>query len=298
MTTGEPGAQPGQPQERQPREPEGQAPPSTSQGGSPPQPSSDNPQEPWAAPAPQYGQPPPQYEQPPPQYEQPPQYGQPGQQYGQYGQPLQYGQQPQYGQPPEYGSQPGYPAPSGAHPGQRFGIAGAIFILIGTAAVVLGFTVLHWFRNGDKRSFFATIGNDSTFSKISDGYDSLKSSLANAQGGRFEHDVHTGIGPTYFGWLGWVLLAAAFILAVLAVVPTAMAPLFRVLGVVVALGAVGLTFWAVYIVRITGQLKALLGTQTPSYTDFLSHAFLGFWFTAGGFLLIGIGAGFGSRRTP
>ena len=271
----------------QPNEPGGQPPDQPSQYGPPPG-------------GGQYGQPQggPQYGQP--QYGQP-QYGQPAYGQPQYGQP-QYGQppggQPQYGQPAGYG---GYGPPSGSYgaapggPRLALGVPGLIVAGAGAVLVLIAFTELKWLRKGDKGSFFADT-KDTTFHKIHNGFNQINHQLPK----QYQNDLHTGVGPSYFSWLGWLLFGVAVVLAVLAVLPNTGARIGRLLGPLVALVAIGLTFWAIDLVRITGALKdqiAQAGQKVPSYGDYLSHANIGFWFAVGGFLLLGIGALLGPRRT-
>jgi hypothetical protein len=298
MTTGEPDQQ-GQPQQP---------------SGPPPQQPSGPPPERPAAPQQPYGQPgPPGYGTPPQQpYGQPgqPAYGPPGQpgspqpEQPLYGQPPPYGQQfgqqgQQYGQP--YGPQGGYAAPPAPYARAEVrtspNVAGLILTAVGIVLGVLAFTALKWFRNGKANSFFETAGTDSKFHQISKGFDDIKSELARAGGGAFKNDAHYGIGPTYFGWLGWVLLAATVVCAVLALVPSPVSGAFRVLGPVVAVASIGLTFWAIYLFHATGSLKDQLAGQAPTYSDYLSHAGVGFWFAVAAFLVIGVSAALGPRRT-
>lgn len=200
--------------------------------------------------------------------------------------------------PPERfgGALPSSAADRARPPARRFGVAGAGVTLVGFVAVVLAFTVLRWFRNGRLGPFLESVGDNSKFGQISDSYDKFRSGLTAAGAGDLVHDLHLGVGPTYFDWLAWVLLAGAGLAAVLAVTPTAVSPVFRVLGPVVAVAAIGLTFWAIYFLRVTGALKDQLGGDTPGYSDYLSHAYVGFWFAVGGFLLIGLGAAIGPHR--
>ena len=178
--------------------------------------------------------------------------------------------QPGYGQQP-----PGYqPAPStgpgyGPSTGRAFGVAGAVLAVIGAALIVVAYTALDWFTHSstDGPSHFSDVKN---VVKQADAV-----GLANS------------FAKLYFGWLGWVLLVAAFVLALLANVPSAAAGVARPLGAVVGLAGIGATFWA---------LK-FLSTSKPSYSEYLKHARLGFWFTVAGFVLIAIGAMVGPRRT-
>ncbi len=256
MTTGESGEQSGQPQQPQdqpPQQPYGQ-PPAQPYGQQP------------------YGQP-----QPPP-YGQPQTYGQPPQE--QYGQPLQqqpYGQPAQpYGQPPQgqYGQaqqQYGQPIYGGSAPppspyvsttsGQTFGIVGAALALVGAVLGVISLTAVKWFSDTGKAHF-------------SDIHDIVKA--LGSEG--------TGMGKVYFGWLAWVLLAAAVVTALLANLPSSASAALRSLGVLVSLVGIGLTF-----------LGIKFATNTK-YSDFLKHANVGFYLVLGAFLLTAIGSAIGPGR--
>lgn len=223
------------------------------------------------------------YTQQPAQPAEPPAYGQPQQGYGQtqqapgqpqqgyappqqaYGQPQQQYGAPQaqqaYGQPQQgYGQPGGYPAAGG----RKFGVAGAVLAVIAAALGIVSFTAVDWFADLGQRAHFGDIGK-----------------IAKAA------DQNT-IAKFYFSWLGWVLLAAVVVLALLACLPAATTPLFRTLGVLVGLGGIALTFLALPFAGTSGQ-----GT---SYTDYLKHARIGFYLALAAFLVGAIGAAIGSRR--
>lgn len=203
-------------------------------------------------------------QQPPPPGQ--PQYGQPLSAQPQPGQP-QYAQ-PQYGQPPP--GQPQYGQPQGAYGrpsgGLTFGIVGAIIAVLGAALCVVAFTAVDWFTH-------ASTDGPSHYSDV-------KKALDGAGG------FASGVSKLYFSWLAWALLALALILALIANAPTSAAGPLRPIGLVIALASIAVSFWA---------LK-FLTVSSPSYTEYLKHARLGFYFAVGGFLLIGIGALIGPRR--
>lgn len=219
---------------------------------------------------PGYGAPPPNvapsgYGQPQQGYAPPQQgYGQPQQ--GAYGEPPQqqaYGQpQQQYGQQQAYGQPPGYASHS-AGSERKFGVVGAVLAVVAAALGIISFTVIDWFTDLGQRAHFGDIGNIAK-----------------------QADQNT-IAKLYFSWLGWVLLAAVVVFALLACLPTAATALFRTLGVLVGLGGIALTFFAL----------SFAGTGSDlSYTDYLKHARIGFYFALGAFLIGGIAAAIGSRR--
>lgn len=182
-----------------------------------------------------------------------------------------YGQQP--GQPqPQYG-QPiagQYGPPEGAYgrpPGQlTFGVVGTVLAAVGAASGVVAFTAVDWYTLGAKDS--------------SSHYGEVKKVLDQLGG------TASGISKLYFGWLGWALLAVAFVVAVLANMPSSSAGPLRALGVIIAVASIAITFWA---------LK-FLSTSSPGYSHYLDHARIGFYLALAAFLLIGIGAMIGPRR--
>jgi hypothetical protein len=214
-------------------------------------------------PQPGYGQPPPQpgYGQPPPQpgYGQPPLqpgYGQP--QPGYVQQPAPYGQ-PAAGQPAPYGNQPGYQTSYlgqvGSYPGvgkyrRKFGIVGAIIVIIGAVVLIVSFTALSWVHPGTEK-----------FSKLH----------------QFSRQAGTpGFQHTYFGWLGWVLVVVALLVGVAANAPTPVHGVLRTLGILVGIGAAVCTFFALK----TGS----------TFNAVFHHGGVGFWLAIVGFLIAGIGA--------
>ena len=180
----------------------------------------------------------------------------------------------QYGQPPaEFGA----PGTAQAHQqpptperrvrgvsGLRFGFVGALVALVGAVLVVLAFTTLSWLKQ-----------DDSTFAKIDH-------RLAGS------HIAVSGYAQAYFSWLGWVLL-----------------------GVVLRRGRRGQPARSAEprscarsasCSALVGDRADVLGDQVhhldstrPISTTCACNA-LGFYFTVGGFLVIGIGALFGAKR--
>jgi hypothetical protein len=220
-------------------------PPPEQQYGSPPPPPEQQ----------QYGRPAqaPTYGPPPNQPVQQPQYGAPPQQ--PYGAP----QQQAYGQPPygQYGG--GYqPAPYGAprstpSHGQAFGTVGAVVALIAAAAGAVAVTALKW---------FSTLGR-AHFSDVHD--------LVKGLG-----PVANGFGKAYFSWLGYLLLAAAVVFALLANAPTPARVPLRIFGFLVGLGGMGVTFLGIKF------------SNNATYKDFLKHADVGFYVMLGAFALAAI----------
>jgi hypothetical protein len=203
----------------------------------------------------------------PPPYGQQPPYGQPG-----YGQPGQYEQSAPYGQQP-MGPVTTQFARLDPGPSQSFGLIGALVALIGAAALIVSFTAVNWF------SFPGTNG-DSHFGDVHTVLNAADSSGLAAEPAN-----------AYFSWLAWVLLIVAVLVALLAVTP-AIGTAFRVIGPIVALGAIVLTFLAVKLFSGSNS-----DTGFNGYGDYLKHTSIGFYLALAGFLLAGIGAVVGPRNS-
>lgn len=177
---------------------------------------------------------------------------------------------------------------------QRFGVVGVVVIAAGAVLGILAFTVLDWFRsNGD--SFGA--GPPLAFGDMPHRIDYLRSEFATLGGARY---LHFGVSPLYFGWLAWVLLAAAVALAVAAVAPLGRtAAIARIVAAVVALLGLGSTLWAIdylsYDAAFASRARAA-GDQVPTLGLFLRHSSVGAWAALAAFLLVGAGALIGPRR--
>jgi hypothetical protein len=249
-------------------QPYGQQPQEPGQG----QPS--NPQQPYSA---QHGQPAPGsgssgYSQ-----------GQPG--YGQqnYGPPNQ-------GPPNQgYGGQ-GYP-PATATTKGRPNIGALILAVIAAILGVLSLFVLGWYRdNYSSVSGGSGTSSSSKFSKIHDVLTSAQHQIdSNPTAGKY---IHLGISPTYFGWLGYVLIAAAVVLAVISALPTGAAVmLFKILTALVALAGIGLTLWAIDLISFDAALRSQIGSDAPGgYGDWIKHTSFGAWAMGLAFLLCLIAA--------
>ena len=201
-------------------------------------------------------------------------YGQ--QPYGQgqpaYDQP-QYGQ-PQYGQQP-YG-QPGYGQPLPA-PRRRVGIVGTVLTAVGAVLLVVAYTATDWYDGSA----------DSSFSKV---HDQLK--LVDKAG------AAEGIAKAYFGWLAWVLLVVAVLLAVAANLPSPAAPALRIVGAIVGIAGMVLTFLAIKLLDTSKLPGSSDVAGVPnSYSDYLKHTGPAFYVALGGFLLVAIASVIGPRRS-
>jgi hypothetical protein len=244
-------------------QPYGQQPQEPGQG----QPS--NPQQPYSA---QHGQP-------------APGSGSPG--YGQ-GQPG-YGQQ-SYGPPNQgYGAQ-GYP-PATATTKGRPNIGALILAVIAAVLGVLALFVLGWYRdNYGSVSGGGGTSSSSKFSKIHDVLNQLQNEIDSHPGaGKL---IHLGISPIYFGWLGYILIIAAVVLALISALPTGGAVmLFKILTAIVSLAGIGLTLWAINLFSLDAAAQSQVSGGTPTgYGDWIKHTSFGAWAMGLAFLLCLIAA--------
>ncbi|PZS17515.1 MAG: hypothetical protein DLM57_08340, partial [Pseudonocardiales bacterium] len=179
-----------------------------------------------------------------------------------------YGQQqPGYGQQPAMGPITTRMARIDPGPSQSFGMVGALIAALGAILVIVAFTAVDWFKKGS--------GSHSHFSDIHRALDQGKGFAA-------------GPAKLYFAWLGWTLLVAVVIVALLANLPSPAAAALRILGSLLALAAIALSFLAISLAKS--------GLHGPAYTTYLKDARLGFYLAVGGFLLAGIGAAIGPMR--
>jgi hypothetical protein len=194
-------------------------------------------------------------------------YGQPGYP-EQQGYPSQPGYPPQQGYPQQrphnqrssqYANAYGAPVGSGA----QFGVVGATLAGIGFILLIISFTAVTWFKQG---------GASASFSDIS-------STLDNS-------GAASGPASAYFGWLAWTLAIVGVVVAVAANLPSPASGPLRALGAVLAAAAIAFTFLAI---RLT--------STGSSYTFYLSHTNVGFYLALGGFLILGIGALIGPKRS-
>ena len=155
---------------------------------------------------------------------------------------------------------------------------------------VLALTVLTWFSTDRVGTIFRAVGNrrfNTVHDALEAGHDQIPALLSKY--------VDFGISRIYFSWLAWVLFAAAVVIAIIALLPTPATPFLRVLGIVVGIAAVALTFWAIDLVSLSGPV-AESASQNPKYGDYFLHTNIAFWFAVVGFLMIGVGTLIGSRR--
>ena len=181
-------------------------------------------------------------------------------------------------------------------PSRSFGVISAAVTGVGAVLVVLAFTAFDWFSNGPSNSLLQGAAGASTFRKIHTGLDDLKRQLALVPGG-FDKMIHYGVAPAYFSWLGWTLLVAGVVFALVGASPlSGFSEAGRVLGLLAGIAGVGASFGAIYIARLDPSLANTLHIPQPGYLDYLKHVSVGFFLAVGGFALIAIGAAMGPNR--
>ena len=174
---------------------------------------------------------------------------------------------------------------------------GPAVLLATTAAVLgaLGTTVLGWFRHTDAAVLLAG-GTDGrlTFSRLGTALSAEQHRLGQAPAA-VRAGVHLGIGPAYFGWLGYALVGAAVTLAVVSAAPSS-AMTARLLGVLVSVAGVAATLWAIDLVRVDPNVIIRGAQRPPGYLDHLRATGLGAWAMFAAFALTLVAVTLPARR--
>ena len=210
-------------------------------------------------------------------------------------QPSDYPQQQsgyESGQPGGYGQQnyppQAYPGEVAATTKNRFSVATAVLAAIAAILGILSLFVLGWYRK------FGSLGGGSTgsktkFSKLHDAVNTLQDAIdQNPTAGKF---VSLGISPSYFSWLGYVLIIAAVVLTFITAAPLGGASVaVKFVSALVALAGLGLTLWALDFAHFTGAVANQIGTTPNSFGDWLKHSSWGAWAMLLAFLLCLVGS--------
>ena len=253
-------------------------------GQGPQEPPQGQPYNPQATPSstPQSNQPAYNPQQPPPsQYSQ---QGRPG--YGQQNYPPQQGYGSNYA-----GNTGSTPVASTATTKGRPNVAGLVLAVIAAVLGILSLFVFGWYRKDySSLSGGAKSSSSSKFSNVHDALTKLQHLIdSNPSAGKF---ISLGVAPVYFSWLGYLLIVAAVVLAVISALPTGGAVmLFKVLTAIVALAGIGLTLWAIDLFSLAPAAQAQVSGSTPSgYGDWIKHTSFGAWAMGLAFLLCLIAA--------
>ena len=166
--------------------------------------------------------------------------------------------------------------------------------MLAVIAAVLGILALFvfgWYRKDySSVSGGNSASSNSKFSDVHDAVSKLQHLVdSNPSAGKF---ISFGIAPTYFSWLGYLLVAAAVVLAIIAALPTGGAVmLFKVLTAIVALAGIGLTLWAIDLFSLAPAAQAQTTGNVPNgYGDWIKHTSFGAWAMGVAFLLCLIAA--------
>jgi hypothetical protein len=164
-----------------------------------------------------------------------------------------------------------------------FNPVGSVLVAVGGLLVLVADTVLNWFREGS--GFFGGAGSHSTFADLHNLLEQRAHQISAAGVSRF---FSFGISRDYFGWLGWLLLAAAVGFGALAVSSFGGAHFTaRWFGAVVAATGIGLTLLALNLIVV--EANARKANLPASYGDYFSQSGLGAWCAVAGYLVVLVG---------
>jgi hypothetical protein len=173
-------------------------------------------------------------------------------------------------------------------------------VLLATAAAGLGVlatTVLGWFRHTDVALLLPGEPDDRwTFSRLGTALSAEQDRLGQAPAA-VRAGIHLGIGPTYFGWLGFALVGAAVTLAVLAAAPSSrMTATARLLGFLVSVSGVAATLWALDLVHVDPNVVIRGAQRPPGYIDYVRATGPGAWAMLAAFALTLVAVTLPGRR--
>ena len=169
---------------------------------------------------------------------------------------------------------------------RRANVPALLLVVGGAILVALSYTVLGWFRPETDGSF--PIAGSSTLPAVHRLLTDIEDQSRGVVGAAL-------LARYYFSLWVWVLFAVVVLAAVLAALPNRMATTAGLFGTLSAAAAIVLTFAAIKLSVVHDASYAPFGL---GYGDYLSHARLGFWLAAAGYLLAGAGALFGPPRKP
>lgn len=180
---------------------------------------------------------------------------------------------------------PGTAAGTTAYSRGRLNVVALVLAIISAVLGILSLFVLAWYRkNYNSFSGGAGTTQKSTFPKIHDTLSQAQQAIDSQPSvGKY---IHLGIAPTYFGWLGYVLIAAAVVLAIISALPLGGAVVaVKFVSALVALAGLAATFWAIDLINVDAQLRSQVGSAGGGYTYWLKHTSFGAWAMMLAFLL-------------
>ena len=148
---------------------------------------------------------------------------------------------------------------------------GLALLLVGAVATAVSFVTLHWYSVDTAAD---SAGEGFTFADLHSNADQLGAPVAIA----------------YFDKLAWGLVAVVVLLALAARLRSPIAPGLRVLGFLVGMSGVALTFYAL------AQLFDAQHVAGASAHGVLHNAGPGLWVACAGYALLALGAVFGPVR--
>jgi hypothetical protein len=168
----------------------------------------------------------------------------------------------------------------------RFNIPAVALTALAGVLGTLAVTLLGWFRH-TAVAYLLTGTTDArwTFGRIGDVLAAEQQRLAQSPPA-VRAGIHLGIGPAYYGWLGYLLLGVAVTAALLAAAPRSkLSALARVVAVFVSVAGIAATLWALDVIRVDTNV-VVRGAQPPlGYRGYLSNSGVGAWAMLAAFAL-------------
>jgi hypothetical protein len=179
----------------------------------------------------------------------------------------------------------------------RFNAPAVVLTAAAVCLGALGITVLTWIRHASI-TVVLTGSPDGrwTFGRLGTELDAERNRLAHSPGA-VRDGIHLGIGPQYFGWLGYALLGAAAVLAIVAAAPpSAVTAGARLLGVLVSVVGIAATLFAIDLIRVDSNVVIRGAERPPGYLDYLGATGAGAWAMLAAFALTLIAVALPARR--
>jgi hypothetical protein len=173
-------------------------------------------------------------------------------------------------------------------------------VVVAAAAACLGtlaVTVLGWFRH-TAVAFLLTGATDEhwSFARIGTELRAERARLATAPAG-VRAGVHLGVGPDFYGWLGYLLLGTAVAVAIVsAAPPSRLTAAARVVAALIGIAGVAATLWALDVIRVDPGVVIHGAQRPPGYFDYLTNAGVGAWAMLAAFALVVVAATLPAHR--
>lgn len=167
----------------------------------------------------------------------------------------------------------------------RFNTSMVALAAVAACLGALAVTVLGWFRHTAVAYLLSAATDEHwTFGRIGTDLHAEQQQLANGPAA-VRAAIHLGIGPYYYGWLGYLLLGISVTAAVVAAAPSRLTALARTVAMLVSAAGIATTLWALDVIRVDANV-VVHGAQPPlGYRGYLSHAGIGAWAMLAAFAL-------------